>query len=93
MGKPENVVEQRLRTHVEALSGLCLKFISSRSGVPDRIVVLRGKTVFVELKAPGGRLSSLQKIRIKQLREAGADVRVITSKDEVDRFIAEFVLN
>ena len=90
MGKPENAVEQRLRHRVEALSGVCHKFVSTRSGVPDRIVVLQGRTVFVETKAPNGRLSKLQQVRIAELRRNGADVRVLSSKDEVDQFMAEF---
>jgi hypothetical protein len=90
MGRPENAVEQRLRRKVELLGGLCLKFTSSRNGVPDRIVILRGRTVFVELKAPSGRPSALQLVRHKEMREAGADVRLICSQDAVDAFIREF---
>src|SRR6218665_863910 len=52
MGHTENAVEQRLRKRVEALGGLCLKFTSSRSGVPDRIVILQGPTIFVQVKTP-----------------------------------------
>lgn len=90
MGKAENAVEQRLRTLVEAAGGMALKFTSSRNGVPDRIVILQGRTVFVELKAPQGRLAPLQIVRIKQMRQAGADVRVLISREEVAAFMAEF---
>lgn len=89
MGKPEGAVENYLRSLVEAAGGLCLKFISSRSGVPDRIVVLDGHVVFVELKAPGGKVRPLQQVRLDELRRAGADARVISSRPEVDDFLAE----
>lgn len=89
MGRAENAVEQRLRTHVEQLGGMCLKFTSSRTGVPDRIVICRGRVVFVELKAPGGSLSRIQRIRIQQMRDCGADVRVLASKEAVDDFVEE----
>jgi len=91
MGHTENAVEQRLRKRVEALGGLCLKFTSSRSGVPDRIVILQGRTIFVELKAPNRLPSNLQKVRIAQMRAAGADVRLIASKEAVDEFLNEFI--
>lgn len=90
MGRAEGAVEQHLRRGVESRGGLCLKFISSRSGVPDRIVVLDGRTVFVELKAPSGALSALQKVRIAELQGAGAEVRVLSSRTEVDTFLASF---
>jgi len=87
LGKPENVVEQRLRKGVASVGGLCLKFISSISGVPDRIVVHRSRVVFVELKAPKGRLSALQRVRHAELQAAGANVITLSSQDEVDEFL------
>src|SRR6218665_248048 len=82
MGHTENAVEQRLRKRVEALGGLCLKFTSSRSGVPDRIVILQ---------APTSSPQTRQKGRTPQMRPAGADVRLIASKEAVDEFLNEFI--
>jgi hypothetical protein len=90
MGTPENRVEQHLRRRVELAGGLCLKFTSSRSGVPDRIVILDGHVIFVELKAPGGKTRPLQDVRISELRAAGARVDVLSSRTEVDAFMAGF---
>ncbi|WP_243157990.1 VRR-NUC domain-containing protein [Aminipila terrae] len=47
-----------------------------------------GKICFVELKNETGRLSSLQKNKIRELKKLGCDVIVAYSKDDVDRFIS-----
>lgn len=59
MGKAENHFERYLRQQVHALDGRCLKFTSGVNGVPDRIVLLNDRTVFVELKTNNGRFSPL----------------------------------
>ena len=89
---PEGVVEQYLRVQVLDAGGVCHKFLSTRAGVPDRIVVLNGRTLFVEVKAPRtGRLSKLQIIQIRRLEAAGADVRVVNSTAGVDALITELL--
>jgi len=35
-----------------------------------------GRTLFIEVKQPTGKLSELQKVRIEQLKEKGFDVKV-----------------
>lgn len=87
---PEAVIERHLRQQVERHGGVCLKFLSTRAGVPDRLVVLNGHTLLVELKAPkDGRLSALQRHQISLLCAAGADVRVLHTIQLVDELIAE----
>lgn len=89
MGKPKERVEEKLRLGVKALGGKAYKLISpGNGGMPDRLVCLpNGKTVFVELKSPAGRLSEQQKHRIAELKELGQDVRVICSVGEVEEFM------
>jgi len=84
----EREVERYLRTKVEKAGGLCLKFTSSTSGVPDRVVVLNRRTFFVELKAPGKTPRPLQLRVMGQMRERGARVEVIDSKESVDTLLA-----
>ncbi|WP_085514189.1 VRR-NUC domain-containing protein [Plantibacter flavus] len=91
MGKPENYVESYLYSRVRASGGLCLKFMSSISGVPDRIVILAGRTVFVETKALGKKPRKLQLVRFNEMRVAGADVRVIDSRELVEELISELL--
>jgi len=74
----ERDIEQALVDAVESEGGICWKWVSpGRVGVPDRIVVLRGRVVFVELKAPGEKLRPEQERRHADLRRAGADVITI----------------
>ena len=56
----ESDIERRLVQGVKKLGGRAYKFVSPGNvGVPDRLVVLPGGIVlFVEVKAPDGRLSS-----------------------------------
>lgn len=86
----EKRVEYRLRVAIRLRGGLYYKFVSpGNSGVPDRIVILRGKVWFVELKTDSGKVSPIQAIVHKQMADAGADVRVLFGLNDVDRFTAE----
>jgi len=40
-----------------------------------------GITMFIEVKKPNGRLSELQKIRIKQLQDLGFECKIWTDYD------------
>lgn len=84
-------VELRLVSEVGRRGGICYKFTSGETGVPDRIVVAPGgKVAFVELKKPkGGKLSSMQRFQIERLRQLGVPAMVIKSYDDVDKFIME----
>lgn len=88
--KREKLVESALSRTVSRLGGIAYKFVSpSRSGVPDRIVVMPGGRVsFVEVKAPGGVLSELQKVEIARLRGLGAVVHVVWDQDGIDMVVA-----
>ena len=87
----ESEIEKRLVRKVRECGGLCYKFISpANPGVPDRIVVTPdGRTIYIELKTEIGRLANIQRWQIKQLRERGADVRVLKGLPEVEAFIGE----
>ena len=88
----EKYVEMKLRSGVEKSGGLCWKLISTTNGVPDRLVLLSpGKVIFVETKAPGGRLREIQKVRIRKLKMLGFKVYVLSTPKEVDIFLSEEV--
>ena len=84
-------IEKKLVDGVRKLGGRAYKFVSpGNDGVPDRIVVLPGiSPVFVELKTETGRLSSLQNVQIKKLKDLGQDVRVLYGLEDVKRFLEE----
>lgn len=84
----ERDIEQRLKIRVEKAGGWCLKFLSSVSGVPDRICLFPGgKIVFVELKRKGGKPRPLQERQIRKIRELGFRVEVIDSKEGIEKLI------
>jgi len=87
----ESTLERRLVREVERIGGLAPKWVSpGNRGVPDRIVLLPGgRTVFVEMKAPGKPLGPLQERWVKTLRSLGHQVYKIDSVEDIYRFIAE----
>lgn len=86
----EKEIEQYLSDRVRRLGGLCFKFVSpGRAGVPDRIVLYKGSSYFVELKRPkGGKLSEIQTARHKEFSAHGFQVWVLKNRKEVDEFVA-----
>jgi len=88
----ESDIEQHLSKSVKKLNGLSLKWLSTISGVPDRIVFLNQQVFLVELKTPTGKVSERQKIVFDQLGEQGFPVHILRSKDDVDDFIKQAML-
>jgi hypothetical protein len=87
----ERQVEQYLRRKVKAAGGYSYKFSSpAHRGVPDRIVLLGGRLVFVELKAPGKRPTRQQLHEHQRLRDQGQNVIVIDSKEKVNHLIEAY---
>lgn len=90
MNQLESAVEARLIRGVMASGALTYKLAPTTAGVPDRLVVWpTGRVDFVEVKAEGGRLSSIQKVRIRDLTANAANVFVVTGAAEVDAYLAE----
>jgi hypothetical protein len=54
---------------------------TSKNGIPDLMCLRNGITMFIEVKKPNGRLSELQKIRIKQLQDLGFECKIWTDYD------------
>ena len=85
----EKHLERWCREEVKKAGGLFYKWTSpGQSGVPDRILILRGTVVFVELKRVGGRLTEHQAFVIGKLRAHGARVEVVSSKDDLRDLLA-----
>lgn len=90
MSQLESAVEARLIRSVLSAGALTFKLAPTTAGVPDRLVVWpTGRVDFVEVKAEGGRLSAIQKVRIRDLEANAANVFVVTGKDEVDAYCDE----
>ena len=87
----EKDLERRMVRAVKNMGGLAPKFVSpGLAGVPDRLVLLpEGKIAFVEMKAPGQKPTSLQRLRHGQLRDLGFRVFVIDSKEKIGGMLDE----
>ena len=86
----EAQIEKYLKREIEKLGGASIKFLSpSMVGVPDRIVVLKGRIWFVELKTERGVVSKVQLKAQGLLLRLGLDVRTLKGISEVKKFIEE----
>lgn len=86
----ESTIEAYLRKAVEGRGGVCWKFKSSVSGVPDRVVMLpEGVIAFLEVKRPGGIPRAQQVKRILQIERLGTKAGWVDSKESIEEFLNE----
>ncbi len=87
----EKEIEKALVQAVKTCGGLCLKFVSpSLAGIPDRIVLMpKGVIAFVEVKAPGETMRSLQVQRKRQLEALGFRVYCLDGKEQIAKVLHE----
>jgi len=86
----EKDIEAKLCEAAKKLGGKAIKFTSPYyTGMPDRLVLLpKGLCVFVEMKAPGGRQSKLQRCRAAKLAGLGHAVFVVDDSGSLADFIS-----
>lgn len=96
----ENVIEQHLVDLVKAIGGEVRKVQwIGRKGAPDRlvmlpsfchnnVVVIGGRTIWVELKAPGEKVKPHQAREHERMRAMGQCVEVIDSIEGVEALLA-----
>lgn len=86
---PEKKVENQIKRYLENLGAYHVKIHGSAympAGTPDILACVSGRFVGIEVKKPkGGIVSALQKLKIKQIRNAGGVALVATSVEEVER--------
>ena len=84
----EREIEQYFVWTVQRMGGVTYKFRALNcKGVSDRIACLpNGQTWFVELKAPNGRLSPLQRKFAEDMRARNQNYITLWSKTEVDEW-------
>ena len=87
MRSPEQVVEDELIRQVRRRGGMVEKMAPIRAGVPDRMVILNGRTHLVELKAPGGRLRQVQKVFMSRAAKRGVEVVVLSGVEQVGEWV------
>ncbi|OYO43039.1 VRR-NUC domain-containing protein [Lachnotalea glycerini] len=88
----ESDIEKMLVSVVKKLGGRAYKWISpGNDGVPDRIVIFPDRQpIFVELKTDKGKLSALQSVQIKRLRELGQPVEVVKGINGLSQFFQDY---
>lgn len=69
-----------LRSLSEAMR---FKRMGLRAGVADLVMIYKGRTYFLEIKSPAGRLTPEQLAFADDARSAGAEVAVIRSLDDL----------
>ena len=73
----EQAIQKKIITQLEKQGYFVLKLIKcNKNGYPDLIAVKENETIFIEVKRPGGVLSELQKVRIKELRSRNINVKI-----------------
>ena len=76
-----------------------LKAEGVTAGIPDLCIINEGMAYFLEVKRPAigdskkGYLSKVQKEKIAELKEAGAEVAVVTSVADVIEACIEWQIN
>lgn len=78
----ESAVEAVFAQRVRQLGGLSYKFAPLHAGNPDRIVIIDGEVILVELKGDDGALHPAQKLWHRRAAERGVVVQVVTGSAE-----------
>jgi hypothetical protein len=88
----ESEIEKILVQNVKHIGGRAYKFVSpGNDGVPDRLVLLPGgRAIFAELKTETGKLSDLQRMQIKRLRNLDQEAIVLRGIDGISQFFHDY---
>ena len=88
-GSPlEKEVEAKLIRRVRSLGGQSWKFVSPNNrGVSDRIVLIDGRVIFVELKRDGGTMTPLQKVFKGKVEGCNGEFALVVGMNGVEAFI------
>jgi Holliday junction resolvase len=74
--KEQQIQTKRIK-QLEAEGYYVLKLIRvNKTGIPDLIAIKEGEVLFSEIKTPRGKLSEMQKYRIKELESYGFKTEV-----------------
>ena len=89
----ESALERRCAVAAKRAGGELIKILPwSLRGLPDRLLIMPlGSYVWLEFKAPDGRLTPLQGFWERRLGQLGCEHRVIRSWEEFDEVLAELV--
>lgn len=88
----ENYIEKRFKMMCERHGMRVIKMSTQfESGLPDRLVLLKGFAGFCELKAPGKKPKPHQEAYLKKLQLEGCFVGVVDNPNDIATWIGEFL--
>lgn len=75
----EQQIQSKIKRKLQERGWYVTKLIkTSTNGIPDLLAIKNGKAMFIEVKREQGKLSTLQELRIDELRQSGAIVHIWT---------------
>ena len=84
----EAQIQNKIIKYLDSEGWLTNKLMTmSKNGWPDLIAHKDGKTIYIEVKRPNGRLSKIQEYSISNLYKAGIDVLITNNLEEVKEWI------
>lgn len=87
--KREKKIEAALVSRVEKMAGYAIKLSAyGRRGLPDRMVILKGRIIFIEVKSPGEEPSRQQRLWLDRLTQLGFKAVVLDSVEGIDEVLA-----
>ena len=87
-----NKILKFLKTHPRCFAWKSHGDSFSRAGIPDIICCIGGKFVAFEVKTPKGKLSKLQEVTIRKIKNSGGMAFKVTSLEEVQKILREVML-
>ena len=80
----ESQIQKKIIDNFTDRGFLVVKLMKTNTnGIPDLMVLKNGVCKFIEVKKPNGKISELQKYRIKQLRKQNFDAVVMDGIDSI----------
>jgi Holliday junction resolvase len=81
----EAKIQKKIIKHLEDKGFYVVKLMkTNKNGIPDLLAMREDKFSLIEVKAPNGIVSSLQKYRMEELKEHGLDVILAYSVNDVN---------
>lgn len=90
---PENIVKAQVKDVLDLMGWFhfpIMQGMGSYPGLPDRIAQKNGITLYIECKAPGGRMSEAQDKFRRDIRVQGGHYAVVDDIDDFMRYLKDF---
>ena len=83
----EKAIENKIKAYLKTIKGLYFfkehGGLYGTAGVPDIICCYKGQFIALEVKAPDGKLTTLQEATIRRIKDACGIAKVVRSVEDV----------